>query len=178
MAAAKIGSDVIANVGPKIFQWAIVILAFFLILRLLRKTGFGITDAITNIFNPEITDVVDSTTPTDGTTAQNSFAPQAKMIADGQYVAMNDSGTDEDALFTPLLNLNGAQLALVFEKYGVKQGKNLFEWYAEELCDSVWCGSLVYNASASQGCETYMDQCRETAFMRGIWQKSGLPISF
>ena len=99
---------------------------------------------------------------------------------------MAGTGTDEDTLFTSLVNLNGSQLQQVYEAYDIKEGKDLFGWYQDELNESAfaslvyYCGWLSLDCEDGQvpGCETYWDACTEAAFMRSIWQKSGLPITF
>lgn len=64
---------------------------------------------------------------------------EAKAIAERQYIAMNRPGTDEDELFRALNGLNGADLRLVYEQFGVRnyytlrRPLDLFGWYVEEL---------------------------------------------
>lgn len=64
---------------------------------------------------------------------------EARAIAERQFIAMFRIGTDEDELFRSLNNLNGQDLRLVFEAYGVRNyfnfrtPLNLFGWYAREL---------------------------------------------
>jgi len=176
-AAQMLGSPSLQN----IFKW--IAIGFFVIvaLRLIRKMGFTFFDGITNTLGSTVDDLLVTTTPNDnsGGTVNNSFRPTARAIANSQLSNMSGSGTDEDALFNAVLPLNGEQLRMVYEEFGQRSGKTLFEWYDEELCDSWTCGSLVYNdAQAGPNCDTYLDQCRETSFMRAIWQKSGLPITF
>jgi hypothetical protein len=179
MAVGKVAAGIATSkAGQNAIKWAFIALLVFVAYRLLRKGLGPIRDLVANIFNPTIDNVVADTTPADGSTAQNSFASQATLIAQGQYTAMQGNTTDETALFNALIPLNGAQLAMVFEKYGVKEGKNLFQWYADELCDSMWCGSLVWYNDAAPGCTAWLDSCYETEFMRALWQKSGIPVTF
>lgn len=64
---------------------------------------------------------------------------EAQAIAERQYEAMNRIGTDENELFRSLVNLNGADLRLVYEAFGVRNyyafrdPLNLLSWYAREL---------------------------------------------
>lgn len=62
--------------------------------------------------------------PTTGTgTGSNTvFNPDA--IADKLYNAMKDSGTDEDAIFNALKNVNATQFEQVMQKFG-KQSYNM-----------------------------------------------------
>jgi len=64
---------------------------------------------------------------------------EAKAIAERQFIAMNRPGTDENELFRALNGLNGADLRLVYEQFGVRnyftlrRPLDLFGWYVEEL---------------------------------------------
>jgi hypothetical protein len=64
---------------------------------------------------------------------------EAQAIAERQFAAMNRPGTDEGDLFRSLNGLNGADLRLVFQAFGVRNyyllrdPLNLFGWYAREL---------------------------------------------
>jgi len=126
-----------------------------------------------------VKDVVESSTTTDGTTVideENTFEAEAKTIADGQYNAMQGKGTYEQSLYSGVSNLNGAQLQLVYQAFGKRDGKTLFEWYADELCDNFFCG--YWYQDTVPNCTTWSDNCTELEFMRAIWQKSGLPLTF
>lgn len=91
---------------------------------------------------------------------------EANAIAQKQYSAMADLGTNEDLLFASLRNLNGADLIKVYNAFGTKNYAasgswfgigyplDLFGWYTEELGSS------------------------DLAKMRSIWRKSGLNITF
>ncbi len=64
---------------------------------------------------------------------------EAQAIAQRQYVAMWRPGTDEAELFRSINFLNGADLRLVYETFGIRNYYNLrkpldlFGWYVEEL---------------------------------------------
>lgn len=91
---------------------------------------------------------------------------EAAAIAQKQFSAMADLGTNEDLLFSSLRNLNGADLIKVYNAFGTKSYAasgswfgvgyplDLFGWYTEELGSS------------------------DLAKMRSIWNKSGLNITF
>lgn len=89
-------------------------------------------------FDKDITDLKKKPLPRQGEQPTISMA-EAKAIAERQYIAMNRPGTDEDELFRSLNGLNGADLRLVFEAFGVRnyftlrRPLNLFGWYVEEL---------------------------------------------
>lgn len=81
---------------------------------------------------------------------------EAQAIAERQFIAMFRPGTNEAELYRSLNFLNGADLRLVYETYGIRNYYNfrrpldLFGWYTEELT------------------RTELDR------MRIIWYKSGL----
>ncbi len=105
--------------------------------------------------------------PTDGSTAKISIG-QANTIAQQQFNAMNEIGTNETTLVVSLKPLNGADLRLVYLEFGTvyyngfgwigKFGtrRDLFGWYDAELGNN----------------SEYRAQLRE------IWAKSGIPITF
>jgi len=102
------------------------------------------------------------------------FGPTAALIADQQYGAMASTGTDEDTLFNTLLDLNGAKLNMVLTKFGVRDGKNLFQWYTDELCGGglfAGCTSMAYYNDAVPGCNSWADDCSELKYMQQIWKR-------
>lgn len=175
-AILKVGSQAATAVKP-VIKYLVAGILLYVIFRLVKRGATTLGDAFVNLVGGNVNQVVEETTPSDGTTLQNDFDAQAKNIADGQYAAMQGFGTDEESLFAPLLALNGAQLAKVFQKFGMREGKNLFQWYSAEL-NNTSLTSLNYHNEASEGCTSWADNCYEKDFMRGIWAKSGLPISF
>lgn len=111
----------------------------------------------------------------------NQFSSQAQLIADQQYQAMSGAATDEDALFNTLLPLNGAKMNLVLEKFGVREGKNLFQWYADELCEGglfAPCTSLTYYDESTPECDSWFNGCSELPYMRAIWKKWSNTLPF
>lgn len=66
-------------------------------------------------------------------------AGEALAIAQRQLLAMDRPGTDENELFRSLNGLNGADLRLVYEQFGIKnyyafrKPLDLFGWYVNEL---------------------------------------------
>jgi hypothetical protein len=178
--------------GGPIVQGVVVLALLLVMYYVLRAVIRGVGNAVETLLDPRVNpeELVDETPTADNTdlteTEEDAFALTAKSIAEGQYNAMKGWGTNETALFNGLLNLNGGQLQAVYEEYGIKEGKNLFEWYADELGSGplsslVWyCGTGGLDCEDAQveGCEAWIDNCYEADFMRSIWQKSGLPITF
>ncbi len=174
--------------GGPIVQ-GVVALAFlavcYYVIRALYNSG-------KRLLNPPVDpeELVQETPTQDGTqpipSEIEAYQSTAQTIAQGQFVAMDMTGTDEMGLFNGVVNLNGWQLQQVYAEYGIKQGKNLFEWYQSELGDGIfsggvyWCGATGLNCTDGQvpGCESWSDNCYEADFMRAIWEKSGLPITF
>ena len=135
-ALAKIGSDFTkSDIGKKTTKILIVTIVLAIIFFLVRAIVKNIGGTITEFFdNQNLQQIVDNTATVDGTdfannSEENAFKPQARNIADAQYMAMAGGGTNETQLYTGLIDLNGAQLQLVFAEYGNKDGYNLFDWY-------------------------------------------------
>ena len=108
---------------------------------------------------------VDYNPPADGSTPTLSNT-EIQSIANTQFSAMADLGTNEALLFSSIKNLSGADLVRVFQAFGIKSYSltgswfgigydlDLFGWYKEELGES------------------------DLKKMRQIWAKSGLAITF
>ena len=109
--------------------------------------------------------------------APNTDQVQLNEVALQQYTIMNQFFVDEQALFDSLKNLNGSQLQGVYVAYGIKDGKNLFQWYNDTLNSSWITGggnTWVYNGEDSNECKSALDLCSELDVMRLVWAKSGL----
>ena len=117
-------------------------------------------------------------------------ASQAQTIANGQFTQMNQFNIDEDAMYDALKNLNGSDLRLVYEAFGVKPLEglvstnylDLFGWYAAKLDNSYFGGMGWNDPSLSEvplepNCGSYWDDCTEIDYMRAIWWKSGLTLN-
>ena len=109
------------------------------------------------------------------------FRPTAALIADQQYQAMEGVGTDEETLFNTLVALNGSELNLVAQEFGVRDGKNIFQWYSEELCPGgLWggCYSSPYWNENVSGCDSLVNACSELGFMQAIWRRWNNTLPF
>lgn len=127
-----------------------------------------------------VEETAEGAVPTDGSSVaeiEESFQDEAFNFANSQYAAMEPYGTDEETLMYPLTALTGAQLVMVYQAFGVRDGKNLFQWYASELDSWTLTGGVWFEESI-EGCSGYFDNCSQIEAMRGIWAKSGLPITF
>lgn len=173
---AKQGNSSGGTVVVAVFGFAVLAYLIYLLSKQLPTI-------LSNLAGDKTTkDLVNSSTTTDGTTVSDvnqggSFTAQAKTIADAQYNAMQGAGTYEYTLYSGLEDLNGAQLQLVYQEFGKRDGKNLFEWYADELSTTTWFGGVWWSDKVPN-CENYTDFCSEVEFMRELWKKSGLPLTF
>lgn len=153
----------------RIFK-AIYILAFK------NKTSQEYKEFINNEL-PEV-QTNDNSTNNNPDTISNS---QAKLIADGLEINMAGFGTDEQAMFNALQCLNGASLKKVYAGFGQRNydGANigLFGWFSGELSNSIFA-TLVYNNDCVPSCTSYLDQCTDLKYMRAIWSKSGMQLTF
>jgi hypothetical protein len=106
-------------------------------------------------------------TPQDGSSATISKG-QANTIAQNQYNAMYDLGTDETALVNSIKTLNGANLRLVYNEYGspLYSAFGTLPYFGAPLDLFGW-----YNKELSRNSGTIKE-------LRSIWMKSGLPITF
>ena len=152
----------------------IIYLLYRIIKNALDKTT---EESIEQLQNQTIQMVENGNVPTnDGSIqAPNTDQVQANEIALQQYTIMNQFFIDEQALFDGLANLNGSQLQLVYTTYGVKDGKNLFQWYNDKLNSTALTGQVfTYDGQDSAECNSYFDFCSELDVMRLVWKKSGL----
>ena len=152
----------------------IIYLLYRIIKNALDKTT---EESVEQLQNQTIQMVENGSVPTnDGSIqAPNTDQVQANEIALQQYTIMNQFFIDEQALFDSLKNLNGSQLQLVYTTYGIKDGKNLFQWYNDRLNSSVIGGNIfTYQGQDSTECNSTFDFCSELDVMRLVWAKSGL----
>lgn len=150
----------------------IIYLLYRIVKNALDKTT---EESIEQLQNQTIQMVENGNVPTnDGSIqAPNTDQAQANEIALQQYTIMNQFFIDEFALIEMLCGLNGSQLQLVYTTYGVKDGKNLFQWYNDKLNSSIYTGQSL-SAPCLEQCTSFFSDCSELDAMREMWQKSGL----
>ena len=126
---------------------------------------------------------VDDSNPTDPETISDS---EAQLIAQNLEVYMNETtfgipGTNEQGIFNSLQCLNGASLNKVYAEFGARNYEgttmDLFGWFGQEFSNTVF-GTLIHYNDCVPGCESYWDQCRDLSYLRAIWSKSSIPITF
>lgn len=66
----------------------------------------------------------------------NISARQAMRRANQLYTAMKGAGTDEEAVYRAQNMLNGDGLKMVYNKFGIREGENLGQWFLNDLSDS------------------------------------------
>ena len=166
--------------SPQIVIVKNIVLAviIFVIYRIVKNALDKTTEeSIEQLQNETIQMVQQGDIPTnDGSQmAPNTDQVQANEVALQQYTIMNQFFVDEQALFDSLQNLNGSQLQAVYVAYGIKDGKNLFQWYTDTLNSSVLTGQIfIYGGQDSTECNSTLDLCSELDVMRLTWAKSVL----
>ena len=166
----------------------IKVILLLLVLYVMYRIGKAIVVALGNRTSKEFKDYVENEVPNTQTNDNSNNATndtitdnEATLIADKLQFAMEGYGTDETAMFNALQCLNGKSLQKVFVEFGQRSYNgnkiDLFGWFSQELTNNVF-SSLVYYNSCVSGCTTYMDSCKELSYMKKIWQKSGLTITF
>lgn len=167
----------------------LLLLVLFVVYSLIKrikwkpsKTENEVNDYINNEL--PVTTPVDNSTPADPDTISNS---EADLIANNIQTYMEGSGTNTASLMSALECLNGASLNKVYASYGVRpyetlfsgtQDRDLFGWFAGDLENAPLSSMIYYNEECVPTCESYWDLCRETDYMRAIWSKSSIPITF
>jgi len=184
----KFTSKQVRGFLPTILVYAVFAVVIYLIFRMVKRGFSEVFTGIGDVLNTDANTQLNNTQAADGTTMTvdeaNAFKPIAKQIADSQELALYETGffgqsdPDEEQLFTPLLDYNGAQLREVYREYGQRRGKTLFEAYGDKLSQDTLFSSYVYYDDKVEGCTSYIDNCYEVTFARAIWQKSGIPIAF
>ena len=147
--------------SPQIVIVKNIVLAviIFVIYRIVKNALDKTTEeSIEQLQNETIQMVQQGDIPTnDGSQmAPNTDQVQANEVALQQYTIMNQFFVDEQA-------------------YGIKDGKNLFQWYTDTLNSSVLTGQIfIYGGQDSTECNSTLDLCSELDVMRLTWAKSGL----
>lgn len=128
---------------------------------------------------------VDNSTPNDPDTITEN---EANLIANNLQNYMSGAGTETGSLMSTLECLNGASLNKVYAAFGSRvypavywweddSDRDLFGWFAADLSDATFV-TQVYWSECVDGCNSYWDLCKELTYMRNIWQRSSIPITF
>jgi hypothetical protein len=106
---------------------------------------------------------------------------EAGIIADQLQFNMDGFGTQEDEMFNALQCLNGASLKKIYNEFGQRdydgQMMGLFGWFSQELSNSIFSSGVFWDDCVPE-CDGYWDNCYALTYMREIWKKSGIQITF
>ena len=167
----------------------LLLLVLFVVYSLIKKIKWKPTkeeqelqDYIDNVLPTTSPEPVDNSTPIDPDTINES---EANLIANSLQVAMEGWGTDTSAMFNSLQCLNGASLQLVYASFGMRDysagwgqqsgDRDLIGWFNGEL-EYGW--SNWYYNDCVPSCSTFSDNCGELDYMRAIWMRSNIPLTF
>ena len=167
----------------------LLLLILFVVYSLIKKIKWKPSKTESEV-NDYIQNELPNTTPVDNSSSSDPETisqSEADLIANNLQVYMDGVGTNTSSLMSALECLNGASLNKVYASFGVRsydagfwQGasdRDLFGWFAGELENTPFT-SLVYFNDCVPTCSSYMDQCMEADYMRAIWVKSSIPITF
>ena len=161
----------------------LLLLVLFVVYSLISKIRWKKSASET-----DINDFIDNSLPTiipndnsqqsDPDTISNS---EGNLLANNLEIYMKGIGTNTSSLMGSLECLNGASLNKVYASFGARNYDgdmlDLFGWFAGELENAPFT-SLIYFNDCVSSCDSYFDQCRETTYMRAIWSKSSIAITF
>ena len=161
----------------------LLLLVLFVVYWLLNKIKWKPTkseEVINDYINNDLptTPPVDNSSNADPETISNN---EADLIANNLEVYMDQFGTNEESMFSALQCLNGASLNKVYASFGARDYDgtmmDLFGWFAEELSNWVFSSGVFYN-DCVPNCDGWLDNCYALTYMREIWSKSSIPITF
>ena len=129
--------------------------------------------------------VIDNSTPNDPQTISDN---EAKLLADKLEFDMDGVGTSENSMFNALQCLNGASLKKVYAQFGQREysGINpfldgtmmdLFGWFSNELSNNLFSSGVFWDDCVPE-CDGYGDQCYALTYMREIWKRTGMTLTF
>ena len=167
----------------------LLLLVLFVVYSLIKKIKWK-ADKTEEVINEYIATELPATEPTDQSSNSDPETisdTEADLIANNLEVYMDDIGTNTGSTFSALECLNGASLNKVYSSFGARpyanyfwseaQMTDLYGWFAGEF-ENMPFTSLIYYNECVPACNGYWDQCREMDYMRAIWSKSSIPVSF
>ena len=121
---------------------------------------------------------VDNSSTSDPETISDA---ESELIANNLQVYMEGFGTNEESLFSALQCLNGASLNKVYASFGARDYDgtmmDLYGWFSEELSNLIFSSGVFYN-ECNPECDSWWSNCYAMTYMRLIWSKSSIPVSF
>ena len=167
----------------------LLLLLLFVVYSLIKKIKWKPTKTETEV-QDYIENVLPNQTPVDNSADNDPETisdNEAQLIANNLQIYMDEMGTNTGSSFNALECLNGASLNKVYTEFGTRsyqswmwsdpQPRDLFGWFAAEFENAPFT-SLIYYTDCVPTCNNYWDQCREMDYMRGIWSKSSIPVTF
>lgn len=173
-AIKELGKSAVSPVVKQVAIYGLVAAAsYFLIIKPIANSisnTFGSDQGSKEDFNAAVNSSTIKTN--DGTSKATISDVEALSIADAQWKAMKDFGTDEDSLISTLQNLNGKDLQKVYTAFGLRayyyggalpgwtaalglsDKLDLFNWYREEVDQT----------------DSYFAQ------LQTIWKKAGMTL--
>tara|TARA_Y100000034_G_scaffold83551_1_gene100011 strand:+ start:116 stop:658 length:543 start_codon:yes stop_codon:yes gene_type:complete len=163
----------------------VLLLVLYVSYRILRKfykkifknrTSQEYKDYVNNELPLIVND--DSSNNNDPATISNN---EAKLIADKLENAMDGLGTNENTMFNSLQCLNGASLKKVYVEFGQRDYSgtmmDLFGWFSEELSNAIFSSGVFWDDCVPE-CDGYWNQCYALTYMREIWKRTGMNLTF
>lgn len=161
----------------------LLLLVLYVVYRIIAGIKWKPTKTETEI-NEYIENELDNTTPTDNSNTNDPETisdSEAQLIANNLQNYMVDLGTNLDSMTSALQCLNGASLNKVYAEFGARAYDgvmmDLYGWFGSELSNTPFI-TLIWFSDCVPNCSDYWDQCRDLTYMRNIWSKSSIPVSF
>jgi hypothetical protein len=164
----------------KAIMLLLVLYAMYRIIKMLTKKTPKSEQQIIEYIENELP----STTPPDNS---NNADPEtlsdseADLIANNLQIYMDGWGTNESSMFSALECLNGASLNKVYASFGAREYDgtmmDLYAWFSEELSNMLFSSGVFFSECVPE-CNGYWDSCYALTYMRRIWSKSSIPVSF
>ena len=177
-------------------DWQKVLIRVVLLLLVLLLIYYGVKKLIslskTKKTREEKEDIIQDIIDNPPVTTDNTMSGDPETITDVEALdianklqqAMSGWGTDLDLMVNLLSCLNGASLVKVKIEFGVRdydgdssKPYDLFDWFGEELEANPF-GNVGVNSDCVPNCESFFDFCGEAYFMRQIWNRTGLLVTF
>jgi len=161
----------------------VLLLVLYVVYRIISGIKWKPTKT-ENEINEYIENELENTTPTDNSNNSDPATisdSEAQLIANNLQNYMDGIGTNLDSMNSALECQNGASLNKIYAEFGARSYDgvmmDLYGWFANELSNTPFV-TLIWSSDCVANCNGYWDQCRDLTYMRNIWSKSSIPVSF
>ena len=161
----------------------LLLLVLYVVYRIISGIKWKPNKTETQI-NEYIENELDNTTPTDNSTQSDPETisdSEALLIANNLQIYMDGIGTNLDSMTSALECLNGTSLNKVYAEFGARAYNgnmmDLYGWFGSELSNTPII-TLIWSSDCVPECSSYWDQCADLTYMRNIWSKSSILVSF